>query len=178
MATKENGSVRIHLTIDDLRKAVKDVRPYPHIKPRLYNPQWREIVMYGITGWMSSEFIDGENAVQFGGYFKRDPKDNTIVGQLIDIFGQSFIEGTLKLREKQFYFIKTYEGRPVIRPVIEYSLKREEKLWKGNYSMSMYEGGGIGKAEAMITKFHNNAFGIIMRYSNSSDRRSNMRAQV
>lgn len=159
MTKEKDQPFRLKLSVDDLLEAVKDTRPYPHVKPQEWDQSWREIHQYGIVGWMSSLYgpESQEIATQFGGYFRFDPKNTEFDGELIDIWGNSYIEGKLRLKKKELWFTKTYQNRPAI----EYFFEKHRGLWIGEYRMHKDKGGRVGKAEAMLTKFHNNAFGIM-----------------
>ena len=66
----------------------------------------------------------------FAGVFNHDEETGEIVGDLMDLVGESKIEGKLDLMEGWMDFTKTYIGG---RKPIRYSFKSEGKLWVGHY---------------------------------------------
>lgn len=144
-----------------------NIRTYPYVKPREGEPDWKKMLLYGITGWMSSWYVEGgaEIAIAFGGYFKMDPEDSTLEGELIDIWGNAIIEGNLRLEKDQLYFIKTYRERygSAARYPVEHLFRKRGDLWIGEFVFDHNDHfiNKGGKAEAILTEFHNDAFGIV-----------------
>ena len=95
--------------------------------------------------------------VAFGGYFKENTDTKGIQGELVDIYGQSTIEGTLT--EEKLEFTKRYTDRGVqeMLPAIEYKLIQEETEWRGTYSFVerdlgkeiRYEGNAYGQTSVL-----------------------------
>lgn len=146
-----------------------DRRQYPGAEPQPNEPQWKKMVQYGITGWMSSWY--GINRVEFatafGGYFKANTEDEIITGQMVDPHGMSVIEGELRRRKGELFFLKTYidSNGQGLRSPIEYYFEKRDKLWVGEFYFGKSEqeikGVKKGRAEASLVKFHDNASGIL-----------------
>ncbi len=88
--------------------------------------------LYSIVGVFDEVF----RLVPFGGYFVRGLKgcsQNQIVGQIVDRYGQSKIEGQLDEENGLLEFRKQYMGCNS-EQVFDYKFSLEKGIWQGRFS--------------------------------------------
>ena len=130
---------------------------YPHVEPKPYEGLWRDIGLFGITGWYGQPYGGGEAATAFSGHFKLDPQYNSIEGLLIDWIGQAVIEG--EMVDKELIFMKYYFQNRSFNPPIKYTLTSDGQKWQGHYKL---RSGLTGLVECTTTLVENNAYGIVI----------------
>jgi hypothetical protein len=121
-------------------------------------PEWKPVSLCGVVGFFEDSNL---SRVAFGGYIKVIEKEGKFKGELIDTYGPSEIEGSLK--GNRLMFKKKYTFRPKERPdkIIEYNLEKTESgHFEGEFSVS-----GIstfrGRAKIWIYKIEENAYWVV-----------------
>jgi hypothetical protein len=121
-------------------------------------PAWKPISLYGVVGFFEDSSL---GKVAFGGYIKVMEEKGKIRGELIDAYGPSKIEGSL--RNNRLRFKKEYIFRSKERPdkIIEYNLEKTESgHFEGEFSVpeiSTFQ----GKVKIWIFKIEEDAYWIV-----------------
>ena len=129
---------------------------YPHVEPKPYEGLWRDISLFGITGWYEQPYGGGA-ATAFSGHFKLDPENQTLEGLIVDWIGEAVIES--EMTHGELIFNKYYFQNKSFNPPIRYILSSDGKKWQGLYRL---RGGTTGLVECTTTLVENNAYGIVV----------------
>ena len=116
----------------------------------------RHCQLYGIIGWFE-EPTAKHSATAFGGYFRLDVETKLIAnGQLIDVFGESIIYGSMT--DKTLAFEKVYENVMYRKTPINYVFEKVGDGWEGKFEASKIT---KGIAKCLTTLIEDDAFQII-----------------
>ena len=109
-----------------------------------------KIGLYGIVGWFH---WPEDPKVIFGGYFKVNIADGSLVGELIDVLGTAKIEGMLLKGKLSFYKVYIHRIREeATRKIIHYDFsKSSDNRWIGSFRLQEDKEGGIGDAVCILT---------------------------
>jgi len=99
---------------------------------------------YSMVGVFIQPFYG--NGIFEGKNLLHNETDNSLIGKLSDVAGQSSIKGTLELSKGVMEFEQQYYGD---KSIIEYKFVKQENLWRGNFN-----GEWTGLGEAMCEIFN------------------------
>lgn len=156
--------------------------PFPQPWDSKKDGEWRDITLFGIAGWFAPNYKTyfSNWAMAFGGYFKLAKDNKSLVGEIIDMWGNAKIEGKLEA-DKILRFGKLYINGPhqlAHSGLIHYRFEKKGNLWEGRFILSYVEtlspyvcpddglfeqgDGSKGIAMCQIHPVVDNAFGILI----------------